>query len=145
MTRDPVVLPADGQDTNVQTWTNWRNLVHTLASGVRGGKSAHVQWNRDELSRKQPTYSTFNQHTQRDRKVYYKTTTKRGKRWHAPTRDELDVSRAQKMQCLVSEPTSGNCEGYSRREHLTQQRVRQARNTSTSLCTGHWRHWGVLQ
>jgi len=63
MTREPVVLPADGRDTNVQT--NWWNLVlvHTLASGVRGATSAHAQWSRDELSRKQPTYSTCSQHT----------------------------------------------------------------------------------
>ena len=54
---------------------------------------------------------------------------------HAPTRGEPDVSRAQKMQCLVLEPTSGHCEGYARRERLTQQRVRRARNTSTALCT----------
>jgi len=64
---------------------------------------------------------------------------------HAPTRGKPDVSRAHKMQCLASEPTSGHCEGYARRERLTQQRVLQARNTLTTLCTGWCRHWGELQ
>ena len=39
---------------------------------------------------------------------------------HAPTRGELDVSRAQKMQCIITEPTSGRSEGLARREFSTE-------------------------
>jgi len=39
---------------------------------------------------------------------------------HAPTRGEPDVSRAQKMQCIMTEPTSGRSEGLARRERCTE-------------------------
>jgi len=39
---------------------------------------------------------------------------------HAQTRGEPDVSRAQKMQRIITEPTSGHSEGSARRERRTQ-------------------------